>query len=74
MSLLTVEAPSDAQLRYIAGLCEERGLDHPAAIYSKAEASEIIEAILRRQYDPAFYGVTAPTSYGLDADDSDVPF
>lgn len=53
--LLRIEAPSDAQLAYIAGLCEERGLDFPPAVYSKCEASEIIAAILQRQYDPDYY-------------------
>lgn len=60
MSALTVIAPSDAQLLYIAGLCAERGLERPAAVYSKAEASEIIAAILQGQYDPADYQPASP--------------
>jgi hypothetical protein len=53
--MLTIEAPSDAQLRYITGLCEERGLVPPAVVASKQEASEIIRAILERSYDPSRY-------------------
>jgi hypothetical protein len=52
---LTIVAPTDAQLGYIAGLCEERGYDPPAVVASKQEASEIIAAILRREYEPADY-------------------
>jgi hypothetical protein len=72
--VLRIEAPSDAQIRYIRGLCDEHGHEFPEAVFSKAEASEIIAAILHRQYDPAFYALGAPTYYGADADDSDVPF
>jgi hypothetical protein len=71
---LRIEAPSDAQLRYIRGLCDEHGVEFPEVVFSKGEASEIIGAIQRRQYDPAFYALNAPTYYGADADDSDVPF
>lgn len=55
MTPLTVEAPSDAQLRYIAGLCDERGLVPPSVVASKQEGSEIIGAILARECDPARY-------------------
>jgi hypothetical protein len=64
--MLTVYAPTDAQLDFIAGLCEERGWFPPAVIASKQEASEIISAILAGTYraedyiyDPAF-GWTEP--------------
>lgn len=50
-----IEAPSDAQLAYIAGLCEDRGLPLPEAVASKQEASAIIDAIRERRYDPADY-------------------
>lgn len=53
--LLNVVAPSDAQLAYIAGLCEDRGLTPPEVVASKQEASEIIGRILRREYDPEDY-------------------
>jgi len=54
-AMLTILAPTDAQLAYIAGLCEERGLVPPQVVASKQEASEIIGAILRREYDPDDY-------------------
>jgi len=56
---LTIEAPTDAQLDYIAGLCADRGLVFPAAVYSKAEASEIIDAIRQGRYDPDAYDPAA---------------
>lgn len=74
MSPLTVEAPTDAQLVLIANMCSERNLERPTAVYSKADASHCIEAILRGQYDPDFYRVGAQSLYGLDADDSEIPF
>lgn len=49
--MLSVVAPSDAQLAYIAGLCEERGFPMPA-VHSKQEASLIIGEILNRTYRP----------------------
>lgn len=55
MSPLTVEAPTDAQLVAIANMCSERGIERPSAVYSKAEASEIITAIQVGQYDPSRY-------------------
>lgn len=74
MSLLTILAPSDAQLLTIAHMCDERGLERPQAIYSKEDASSIIGAILHGQYDPDFHRVGSPTFYGLDADDTEIPF
>jgi hypothetical protein len=53
--MLQVLAPTDAQLAYIASLCEDRGLTPPAVVASKQEASDIIGAILRREYDPDDY-------------------
>lgn len=53
--MLTLEPPSDAQLRYIRDLCDERGADFPDAVASKQEASLIISEILNRTYDPARY-------------------
>lgn len=78
MTLLQVIAPADAQLAYIASLCEDRGLEPPAAVYSKDEASAIIGAILRREYDPRAY-VPTHLQTGDDYDpfegyDDDPPF
>jgi hypothetical protein len=53
--MLQVLAPTDAQLSYIAGLCDERGLEPPQVVASKQEASEIIGRILARDYDPGDY-------------------
>jgi hypothetical protein len=53
--MLRVIAPTDNQLRYIADLCEARGLEHPQVIASTQEASEIIDRILAREYDPGAY-------------------
>jgi hypothetical protein len=52
---LRIVAPSDAQLAYISGLCEERGLEPPQVVGSMAEASEIIGKILRREYNHEDY-------------------
>lgn len=49
---LTVHAPSDAQLAYIASLCRTRGWDYPDAIASKEEASRIIDAMTSGTYRP----------------------
>lgn len=69
MSATAIVAPSDSQLDYIRDRCEARGLEPPDVVYSKTEASEIIDAILHRQYDPDFYSLHAPTYYGLGCDD-----
>lgn len=55
MTTFTVLAPTDAQLEYIASLCEDRGLEPPQVVASKQEASEIIGLIIRRDYDPGDY-------------------
>lgn len=52
---LRIEAPSDAQLALIARLCREQGWELPEAVASKAEASEIISAMLASTYDPTRY-------------------
>ena len=70
---LTVEPPTDKQLGYIAGLCEERGLDFPEAVHSVTEASEIIAAILSRTYEPMRYR-PVPARLLLDVEAEDVPF
>lgn len=74
MSPRTIEAPTDAQLLTIRHMCDERDLPRPEAVFSKAEASEIITAISLGQYDPDFYALAAPTYYGLDTEANDVPF
>ena len=50
-----LDPPSDAQLAYIHGLCDERGLEPPAVVASKQEASRIIAEIRARQYNPEDY-------------------
>lgn len=59
MSALTIEAPTDAQLGYIASLCREHGIPAPELVYSKQEASEIITAMREGRYDPERYRVDA---------------
>lgn len=80
MTTAAITAPTDAQPRYLADLCEERGLP-PAVVYSAADASAAITAILNRTYDPGDYREpsSAPVPgdadfYGLDCEDDDVPF
>jgi hypothetical protein len=78
MSPLSIQAPTDAQLDYIAALCETRGWPAPAAVHSKQEASEIIDALQAGTYVP---GQHEPAG-GLDAwglpfpdyTDDDLPF
>jgi len=48
---------SDKQRDYIAKLCEEKQLERPDEPLSKAEASEIIDAIQKGTYDPAKWRV-----------------
>lgn len=48
---LTIEAPTDAQLDVIRVMCREREEPLPDVIYSKAEASAIIEALKAGRYD-----------------------
>lgn len=52
---LRIEAPTDAQLSYIASLCRERGCPQPDSVASRQEASAIIESIRAGTYDAAFY-------------------
>lgn len=58
---MAIVAPTDAQLDYLASLCEERGYPMPA-VHSKHEASLVIGEILRREYRPPEW------------DEEDVPF
>ena len=62
---LTIAAPTDAQLGYIASLCEEKGYPQPA-VYSKQHASLLIEEIRRGAY--------RPPEWAEWADDDEVPF
>lgn len=55
MTPLTIEAPTDAQLAYIAALCTQHEMPLPDAVASKVEASRIIEELKSWQYDPANY-------------------
>lgn len=68
MSPLLIEAPTDAQLLYIARLCVERELPRPEVVASKAEGGEIIDALKAGTYDPGRY--CWPFSMSSD----DVPF
>lgn len=68
MSPLTIIAPTDAQLLTIGHMCDERGLQRPDAVASKAEASEIIDALRASRYDPARYAYPFTDTY------DDVPF
>lgn len=52
---LTITAPTDAQLGYIADLCRKQGLEAPEAVASSQEASEIISAIRTGNYNPRRY-------------------
>ena len=72
--LLRIEAPSDAQLALIDRLCREQGWQHPGAVYSKAEASEIIGAMFASTYRPERYGIPGGCDFEPDYDDEDVPF
>ena len=51
VSAAVIVAPTDAQLAYIGKLCAERDLEPPPAVYSKAEASLIIDALMQGRYD-----------------------
>lgn len=68
---LRIEAPTDAQLSYIAALCRDQGWQPPGAVYSKAEASEIIRAMKAATYRAEHYA--APDGPIYD-DYADVPF
>ncbi len=83
-------APSDAQLAFIAKLCQEQGWTRPEAVHSKTEASEIIDRMRASTYRHEDYAVTPPWTadevyfedddedYAVTppwtADDEDVPF
>ncbi len=54
---LTIEAPTDAQLNYIAKLCEDRQVLLPEAVYSKTEASAIIDRLRAGTYRADDYTV-----------------
>lgn len=73
MTTFAVQAPTDAQLAYIASLCREQGWPLAAAVHSKTEASIIIGAIQASTYRWEDY---LPASLmPLDDDDyEDVPF
>jgi len=58
VTALTVVAPTDAQLGYIASLCREHGVPQPV-VYSKQEATEIIDAMRTGRYDPERYRANA---------------
>lgn len=68
MSPLTILAPTDAQLQLIAKLVREQGWQPPQTVASKAEASEIIDAMLGSIYDPGRYVYPFVDTY------DDVPF
>lgn len=65
---LTILAPTDAQLTYIRSLCDTQGWQHPDAVTSKAEATEIIDAMKASTYNPERY------AYPFASGDLDVPF
>lgn len=64
MSALAVVAPADAQLGYIASLCDGKGYPRPA-VYSKQHASILIEEMRSGAYRPPEWA---------EYDDEDVPF
>jgi hypothetical protein len=45
---LHIEAPTERQLVYLRGLCEERGIDPPLVVGSKEDCSAAIRAIIER--------------------------
>lgn len=62
---MAIVAPTDPQLAMIARLCAEQGWQPPEAVHSKAEASEIISAMLASTYDPARYAANQPLPWAL---------
>jgi hypothetical protein len=48
---LTIEAPTDAQLDFIRSLCRNAEQPLPDVIYSKTEATAIIDALKSGRYD-----------------------
>jgi hypothetical protein len=51
------EQPTEAQLKYIAKLCDERNMVAPDVVVSKEQASEIIEALKAGTYNADAYTV-----------------
>lgn len=51
MTALVIEAPTDAQLDYIRDLCRKADVPTPDAIYSRQEASVIIEQLRAGRYN-----------------------
>lgn len=62
---LTVEAPTDAQLRVISTMCRERNVPIPDVIYSKQEARLIFDELKAGTYDPERYRPDADLPEGL---------
>ncbi len=77
-ALLRIEAPTDAQLDFVARLCNEHGYPQPA-VYSKLHAGLLIDAIQAGQYCPPEWNDDFPVDgdpgrFGADAYAEDVPF
>lgn len=68
MTVLSIEAPSDAQLLTIRAMCDERDVIRPEVVCSKHEASEIIDALKVGTYDPGRY------LYPFAMSDESIPF
>lgn len=49
------EAPTDAQLATITRMCHERGIYRLVIVYSKQDASQIIDALIANEFDPALH-------------------
>lgn len=56
---LTIEAPTDAQLAFVAKLCDEKGYPKPA-VYSKQHASILIDEIRSGRYSPPEWAEDVP--------------
>lgn len=54
---LSIHAPTDNQLAYIADLCHSLGFPFPDAVSSSQEASEIISALRTGNYRPEDYAM-----------------
>jgi hypothetical protein len=67
-ALLRIEPPTDPQLAMIGRLCAEQGWTPPGAVYSKAEASEIIGGMLAATYDAELYRAPSSAPTYDDAD------
>jgi len=53
----------------IRRLCEEREIPQPEAVYSKTHASEIIDGLLKRSYDPRDHRIPESERAWLNGDD-----